>query len=182
MRRLLLLGAIFLGLAAQAQASAGARMTFGFYVDHATGRIDQRYQMWASSSLEPVVSGTVQVHGAGLCGGWFGCSSYDPGAGGAAIHADTRDTFLFEEGHLVDWEMLTGRDRRILAHVWGVYGKPWNNSPVLGQRRGDEDGLTADFGGAYRSCAEGDHAQGLAIGDAPVITLHNTCALIRRWL
>lgn len=118
---------------------------------------------------------------ASLCGGWFGCSSFDPGLDVAAIHADSRDTFMFEEGHLIDWEILTRAERMAFARIWGVYGKPWNNS-WKAQREGREDGLTADFGAAYRACAEGQRAQGLAVGDAPPITLRNTCGLIRHWL
>lgn len=185
MRRLLVLVTTVGLLAVPASAhAAGASMTFGVYVDHATGRIDQRYQEWAESSREPVVSGRVQVFGAAFCGGWFGCSSFDDPATqgtGMGIHADSRDTFMFEEGHLVDWELLTRRERMAFARIWGVYGKPWNND-TRGDRPGREDGLTADFGAAYRACAEGQHVQGLAAGDAPPITLHNTCALIRRWL
>lgn len=178
---LVIVGAAFWTIINPAPAfAADAQMTFGVYVNHATGRVDRRYEAWADSSREPVVSGRVQVFGAALCGGWFGCSTYDPHEG-AAIHADSRETFLFEEGHLVDWERLTRRERMAFARIWGVYGSPWNNS-IGALRRGREDGLTADFGGAYRVCAEGQHAQGLAIGDAPPITLRNTCALIRRWL
>lgn len=185
MRRLLALTTVIGSLAIPAGAqAAGASMTFGIYVDHATGHIDQRYQAWAESSLEPVVSGRVQVFGAAFCGGWFGCSSFDDPdthGTGMGIHADSRDTFMFEEGHLVDWQFLTRRERIAFARIWGVYGKPWNNS-MRALRHGREDGLTADFGGAYRSCALGEHAQGLAIGDAPPILMRNTCALIRRWL
>lgn len=164
---------------AVAQANTAASMDLGIYVHHATGRLDRRYQAWADSSLEPVVSGRVEVFSARLCGGWFGCSTYNPGV--AAIHADTRSTFLFEEGHLIDWMYLTRLERMAFARIWGVYGKPWNNS-MEALRHGREDGLTADFGAAYRSCAEGRSAQGLAVGNAPPINLHNTCALIRRWL
>ncbi|HEY1568088.1 MAG TPA: hypothetical protein VGF68_13760, partial [Solirubrobacteraceae bacterium] len=63
-------------LAPVARAASEARSAFGVYVDHATGRVDRRYQAWADSSLEPVVSGTVEVYGSSLCGGWFGCSSF----------------------------------------------------------------------------------------------------------
>lgn len=137
---------------------------------------------WASQAHEPTVLGQVQVWPASLCGGAAGCSEYytDVQPRIAVIHAADRDIFYFEMGHLFDYEMLTWPERGLLAHVWGVYGHRWNNS-FNALQQGQEDGLTADFAAVYASCAEGTKVSGLQAGEAPSITVRNTCSLIRAW-
>lgn len=173
MKRFLMVLAASLFMAPAAHAAT--------FVNYGSGVTNGALTYWSSLSQEPEIPGQVVVYGSNICGGAAGCSGFYPAQNMAIIHAENRSIFDFEMGHLADYKMLTWDERGMLSHIWGVYGSPWNNS-FAALQQGREDGLAADFAAAYEGCAEGQTTGNLQAGDAPAITLRNTCALIRQWV
>lgn len=181
MRRAILLGAVFLGLAAPAQAVE--------LVTPAGAPMGGQWQRWANEMRVPTVRRlTLDVSAtdaAEFCGAPGACS-----ARGETIVAPgvNRDSFYYELGHQFDWRYLTGADHRFLAREWGDPGAAWEDSPGSVAHHA-EDGLEAVFPRIYADCAEGVNDQGSDLetgfinsnyappGITPKI---NTCAWLTR--
>lgn len=167
MRKLLLLGAIFLGLAAPAHAVT--------LTDDNGTPIGGQLQAEANAALVPTLAGSLiirQTDTPCTCSdgpknefvnadgslqyqtpNWPAITWVTPGA---SVYA-----FEWELGHQFDWAYLTADDRREFAAMWhDPTAQWWDSARVLDG--GGEDGLERVFAADYASCALGYMPQAAA--------------------
>lgn len=158
----------------------------------------QLYQKWANEANIATYPGQVNVALATLCSvGIEGCSAGPlEGYSNWTVYADSRDTLYFELGHIFDWAMLKGYQRRLMSIRWDSAGWHWTDTErglEVGAQQGVgvEDGLEGLFAMVYQDCAWGhstvDTSYVESIPDSIKVTMpsiytgnFNTCAYIRR--
>jgi hypothetical protein len=173
MKRLLLLGAVLLGIGVWA-APAGA-VTL---VDDNGSPIGGPLQTYADRAQAPTLAGTLIVREATAacpvaCSTgpgdkvvnsdgslWVQTPAYGPAITWASPTVNEYQ-FDWELGHQFDWAYLTDADRQAFATLWHSPAAQWWNSDAV-QSRGGEDGLERVFAADYASCAMGYTPSGTA--------------------
>lgn len=153
------------------------------------------YEKWAAEAHVPTYPGVVTIEPHSFCPAVEGCSvELAPGQFGS--YADNRDTFYFELGHLFDWGMLKGSQRRMLSREWDSAGWHWADTQagiLAGEAQGVgvEDGLEGMFAMVYQDCAWGHSTTNTGYVESIPDSIHvnmpsiftgnfNTCAFVRR--
>jgi hypothetical protein len=145
---------------------------------HAVGG---HWQRWVAQAHVPTPAVRVVLASSRICDipGVQASQACSGGPDPYELAAYDRWSLYFELGHIYDMATLTSVERARLARLWGQPHARWDDSTAE-LDRGREDGLTVDFAAAYATCAVGRAPTGLQCGDAPPITMRNTCAVIRR--
>lgn len=169
MRKAIIFGAIFLGLAGSAQAVT--------LVDSTGSPIGGQLQAYADTARVPTLAGTLTVlNAAGECpiacsqgpyktvesdgSLWVNTPIFGPTTTWAAPGVSGYQ-FDWELGHQFDWAYLTDDDRQAFATMWrDPTGEWWDSVKAL--NGGGEDGLERVFAADYASCAMGYVPQAVA--------------------